>query len=162
MVAPELRRAFRRPELIEPGHQGIPQRRRNWRSPAPRWRTPDRPGWPCSRCAASTNLVTSSTNKGTPSVWVTMCCSCAADSRSPPSHCTICVTCWEANRGTVRSVTWVRPPQGDANVGRHVSRVNSGAVGPCAISMPNHSSVVGSIQCRSSTIKQHRLLLGEP
>jgi hypothetical protein len=26
---PELRRAFRRPQLIEPGHQGISQRRRN-------------------------------------------------------------------------------------------------------------------------------------
>src|SRR5262249_28724507 len=106
---------------------------------------------PVDATDSMTVLVNSSTNKGTPSVLATICCTTSGGRALPPvTRSTIVST---SERPKRLSVIWLRyewAPQGGGNSGRKVSRVSIRAVGDCLMKRCNNSNVEGSAQCRSS------------
>ncbi len=116
------------------------------------WRSPERPCSPPNSAASSSDLVSSSTNSGTPSVAARICSVSSLDSIRPSVRpVTRASLCSRPSRSRVSSSTSGASAQGGRKSERNAISARIGAARTRRISSPNHSRVVGSAQCRSST-----------
>src|SRR5216684_8661454 len=102
---------------------------------------------------STTILVNSSTNRGTPSVLATICCTTSGGRALPPVTRSTIASTWLCPKRL--SVSWLRCdrlPQGGVNSGRKVSSTYRLAVGAWSTTRVSTSSVEGSAQCTSSQV----------
>ena len=113
--------------------------------------------------ASSTALVSSSTNSGTPSVRAAISPSTSGGRpRSPARRATIASVGPRPRRLSVSRVTCGCPPRAGWSSGRLVSSISTRAPAIRSRASPTSSSVVGSIQCASSSTISTGRRRGEP
>ena len=145
-----------RPEPVEPGHQRVPQRVRhgaasgsptNTYRPSSIARTPD----------SSSDFVTSSTNRGTPSVFSTICLEQLGGERpSSRDRRDERLALRTGPAASSRAVDVRSPLQRGSKSGRCVSTTSNGRVSTLVSSASSASRVDGSAQWTSSKIISRR------